>query len=36
MHAFAVTGIEAVCGMWWIGGTALGNGGEFLPSDKGM
>ena len=32
MHAMVGTGMEASCSMWWIDGTALGNGnGLFLP-----
>ena len=30
MHAFGGTVVEAFCGVWWIGGTALGNGGGFF------
>ena len=32
MHALGGTGMEASCSVWWIDGTALGNGnGLFLP-----
>ena len=35
MHAFGFTVTEASCGLWWIGGTSLGNGDGFFPSDVG-
>ena len=31
IHAFGGTVVELSCGAWWIGGTALGNGGGFFP-----
>ena len=36
MHELGGSGMEVSCGVWWIDGTALGNGGGFFPSDKGM
>ena len=35
MHALEGNGMEASCGVWWIGGTALGNGDGIFPSAKG-
>ena len=35
MHAFGGTAMEASCGVWWIGSTALGNGDVFSPPDIG-
>ena len=35
MNALGVTGIEASCGVWWIGGTGIGNVDGFLLSAKG-
>ena len=35
MHALLGIGMEASCGMWCIGGIALGNGDVFLPYSKG-
>ena len=35
MHVFGVTLMEASCGMWWIGSTALVNGDGFFPSAVG-
>ena len=34
-HAFGGIVMEASCGMWWIGGTALVNGDEFLHQPRG-
>ena len=30
MHVFGGTVTEAFCGVWWIGGTPLGNGDGFF------
>ena len=35
MHELGGTGMESSCGVWWIDGTALGNGDGFFPSSKG-
>ena len=35
MHALGGTGMEASCSVWWIDGTALGNGNGFFLSAKG-
>ena len=35
MHAFGGTVAEASCGVWWIGGTALGNCDGFFLSSVG-
>ena len=30
IHELGATGMEASGGLWWIGGTSLGNGDGFL------
>ena len=35
MHAFGVNVMDASCGMWWMGGTALGNGDIFFCRLRG-
>ena len=35
MHELGGNGVEGSCGVWWIGGTAKGNGDGFLPSVEG-
>ena len=35
VHAFGGIVLDAYCGMWWMGGTALANGDGFPPSDEG-
>ena len=35
MNALGGAGMEASCGVWWIGSMALGNGDGFFPSAKG-
>ena len=35
MHVFGGIVLDASCGVWWMGGTALGNRDGFFPSAKG-
>ena len=35
MHVFGGIVLGASCAVWWIGGTALGNGDGFFPLAKG-
>ena len=35
MHKLGGTGMEESCGVWWIGGMALGNGDDLFPRPKG-
>ena len=35
IHLLGGTGVEASCVVWWIDGTALGNGNVFFCQPKG-